>query len=116
MTCSSRQSASIALMTDPQPFFRRAWWPFASWAAIYVGLMLFIENASSPLNVEVTASIHGLKGTIPASSGGTQTTAPTIYVASGDDYPWDTLAVFALWLWCAIWVVRGNRALASDSA
>ncbi len=59
----------VALMTDPRPFFRRSWWPFASWAAIFVGVMLLIENATSPLNVEVTASIHGLKGTIPTSNG-----------------------------------------------
>jgi arabinofuranan 3-O-arabinosyltransferase len=94
----------IALMTDPRPFFRKAWWPFASWAAVLVGLMLLIENVTSPLNVEVTASVHGLKGKVTAEDGSTKKTAPTFYFASGDDYPWDTLAVLALWLWCAGWI------------
>jgi arabinofuranan 3-O-arabinosyltransferase len=100
----------IALMTDPTPFFRRSWWPFASLASIFVGIMLLIENVTSPLNVEVTASVHGLTGKVTASDGSTKTTAPTIYIASGDDYPWDTAAVFALWLWCVFRVGwRANR-------
>lgn len=98
----------VALMTDPRPFFRRAWWPFASWAAVIVGLMLLIENATSPLNVQVTASVHGLKGTMTAADGSTKKSAPTIYIASGDEYPWDTVAVLALWLWCVVQVVHSN--------
>jgi hypothetical protein len=94
----------IVLMTDPRPFFRKGWWPFASWAAIIVGIMLLIENVTSPLNVEATASVHGLKGTVTAADGRTKETAPTFYIASGDFYPWDTLAVLALWLWCAAWI------------
>ena len=103
----------VTLMADPRPFFRRAWWPFASWVAILVGMLLLIENVAGPLNVEITASVQGLKGT---AEGATGKTAPTIYLASGDYYPWDTAAVFALWVWCAIRLMwsRGEPAAAGS--
>ncbi|HKB03590.1 MAG TPA: hypothetical protein VKD90_15310, partial [Gemmataceae bacterium] len=96
----------VVLMADPRPYFRRAWWPFASWAPILAGLLLVIENATSPLNVEVSASVMGLRNTITGADGMTQQVAPTIYLATGDYYPWDTAVVFALWLWCAIRLAR----------
>jgi integrase len=75
-----------------------------------VALLLVIENAAAPLNVEVTASVHGLRWTATGADGKTQERAPTIKVASGDDYPWDTVVVLALWAWCAVQVVRDRRA------
>jgi hypothetical protein len=90
------------LMADPRPYFRRAWWPFASWASILVAVLLVIENATAPLNVEVSASVMGLRKSITGPDGVTQQTAPTIYLATGDYYPWDTVVVFLLWLWCAV--------------
>lgn len=99
----------FALTADPRPFFRKAWWPFASWAAIFLALLLVVENVTAPLNVELTGSIRGLKGTVKADDGPTRTTAPTFYVASGDDYPWDTALVFALWVWCVVRVSRAGR-------
>jgi arabinofuranan 3-O-arabinosyltransferase len=92
----------VVLLADPRPYFRRAWWPFTSWAAILTALLLVIENATAPLNVEVSASVMGLRKSITGPDGVTQQTAPTIYLASGDYYPWDTTVVFALWLWCAV--------------
>ncbi|HJZ90782.1 MAG TPA: glycosyltransferase family 87 protein [Gemmataceae bacterium] len=93
--------AIVVLMADPRPYFRRAWWPFASWASILVALLLVIENATAPLNVELSASVMGLRRPVTGSDGATHQTAPTIYLASGDYYPWDTVVVLALWLWCA---------------
>ena len=98
--------AVIALLTDPRPYFRRAWWPFASWAVIFVAVLIVIENVTGPLNVEVTASIHGLKGTVTHLDKSTQKTAPTFFVASGDYYPWDTLTLSALWIWCGVRMLR----------
>ncbi|HEX3150279.1 MAG TPA: glycosyltransferase family 87 protein [Gemmataceae bacterium] len=99
----------VAILADPRPHFRRTWWPFASWASLNASFLLLIENVTSPLNVEVTASIHGLKGTVTAADQSTHVTAPTIFVASGDEYPWDTIAVIALWLWCVLTVWRIRR-------
>jgi hypothetical protein len=96
----------VVLMSDPRPYFRKAWWPFASWAAIFVGLLFLIENITSPLNVEVTASLHGLKGTVLGPDGASIKTAPAVYVASGDYYPWDTTAILALWFWCVVQSLR----------
>lgn len=98
----------IALMSDPHPFFRRSWWPFASWASIIVAALFLIENATAPLNVEITASIQGFKGTASAPDGSTMKTAPTVYIASGDYYPWDTVGILALWFWCIIQLLRGR--------
>jgi hypothetical protein len=91
----------VALLADPRPYFRRAWWPAASWAAIFVGLLFVIENVTAPLNVELTASVMYYRGTETALDGSTRQTAPTVRIASGDDYPWDTVGIFAIWVWCA---------------
>jgi hypothetical protein len=100
----------IAILADPRPHFRRAWWPFASGAAVLTALLLVIENGTAPLNLDVTASVRGLKGTVSAPDGSTRVTAPTVYLATGDDYPWDTVVVVALWLWCGMAVWRNRRA------
>jgi hypothetical protein len=98
--------AVVTLFADPRPYFRRSWWPFASWAAIVVAILLLIENVTGPLNLEITGSFHGLKGTVTHIDGSTQKTAPTMFIASGDYYPWDTLMLMALWIWCAARVLR----------
>jgi arabinofuranan 3-O-arabinosyltransferase len=105
----------VAILADPRPYFQRAWWPFASWAGVFAATLLLIENGTSPLNVQVTASIHGLKGTGTATDGTTQITAPTVKVASGDEYPWDTATVCALWLWCVLAVRRSGSDDAAQS-
>jgi arabinofuranan 3-O-arabinosyltransferase len=91
-----------ALLADPRPYFRRTWWPFASWAAVLTGLLLLVENVLAPVNLELTGSVMGLRKTVTAVDGATHLNAPTFFVASGDYYPWDTAVVFALWVWCAI--------------
>jgi arabinofuranan 3-O-arabinosyltransferase len=96
----------VALMADPRPCFRRSWWPFASWAAVFAGLLLLVENATAPLNLELTGSVMGLRRTVTAADGAEHIVAPTIYIASGDYYPWDTVVVLTLWVWCAIRVIR----------
>lgn len=106
----------VAILANPRPFFRRAWWPFASIAAIFAAMLLLIENGTSPLNVEVTASIHGLKGTVTASDGATHITAPTIKVASGDEYPSDTITLLALWIWCALAIRKHESENAANSS
>jgi hypothetical protein len=95
----------VALLSDPRPYFRRAWWPFASWGAVLAALLPLVDNAIAPLNLELTGSVMGLRQTVTAAGGAEHVVAPTIYVASGDYYPWDTVVVFALWLWCAIRVI-----------
>lgn len=96
---------AIVLLADPRPFFRRAWWPVASWASFFVGLLLVIENATAPLNVELTASAMYYRGTQTVPDGSTRQTAPTVHIGSGDEYPWDTAVIFALWVWCAFAVL-----------
>jgi hypothetical protein len=96
----------VAILADPRPYFRRAWWPFTSWAPVLAGLLLLVENAIAPLNLELTGSVMGLKRTITAAGGATHLGAPTVYIASGDYYPWDTAVVFALWVWCLVRVIR----------
>jgi hypothetical protein len=97
----------FALLADPRPFFRPSWWPAASWATVLVGLLILVENALAPLNFEVTGSVMGLRKTITAPDGATHLSAPTVYLASGDYYPWDTIVVIALWVWCALRLRRG---------
>jgi arabinofuranan 3-O-arabinosyltransferase len=96
----------VAILSDPRPYFRRAWWPFTSWASVLAGLLLLVENAIAPLNLELTGSLMGLRRTITAPDQTTHLAVPTIYIASGDYYPWDTAVVFALWVWCVIRVIR----------
>jgi len=99
---------AVVLMANPRPFFRVGWWPFASWAPVLVGMMLLVENATSPLNVEMSASVMGFRRTVTEPTGSTHLVAPTVYIATGDEYPWDTVLVFALWTWCLVQVVKGD--------
>jgi hypothetical protein len=104
----------VAILADPAPYFRRSWWPFASWAPVLAGLLILIENGLAPLNVDMTASIRGFRWTATATDGSTQLKAPTIKVATGDDYPWDTVTLLGLWAWCGVRVVRGGRGTAEQ--
>jgi len=97
----------VVLMADPRPFFRKSWWPFASWAAVLVALLLIVENVTAPLNVEMSASVMGFRKTLTNEAG--RVTAPTVYIASGDEYPWDTVVVIALWVWCLVRVMRSGE-------
>jgi hypothetical protein len=99
----------VAILADPSPYFRRRWWPFASWAPVLAGLLILIENGLAPVNVDMTASVRGLRWTATAADGSTQLKAPTIKVATGDDYPWDTMTVVGLWVWCGVRVVRRGQ-------
>jgi hypothetical protein len=98
----------VAILADPGPYFRRRWWPFVSWAPVLAGLLILIENGLAPLNLDMTASVRGLKWTATAADGRTRLRAPTIQVATGDDYPWDTVTVVGLWAWCGVRVGRGK--------
>jgi arabinofuranan 3-O-arabinosyltransferase len=104
----------VAILADPAPFFRRRWWPFRSWVPALAAVLLIIENATAPLNVELTASIRGFRWTEKHPDGSTVLRAPTIHIASGDDYPWDTVTVLALWVWCAVQVLRARPAATED--
>jgi hypothetical protein len=104
----------VAILADPAPYFRRRWWPFTSWAPVLAGLLILIENGLAPLNVDMTASIRGLRWTATATGGSTQQKAPTIKVATGDDYPWDTVTVVGLWVWCGVRVVRNRQGTAES--
>jgi hypothetical protein len=104
----------VVILADPAPYFRRRWWPFASWAPVLAGLLILIENGLAPLNLDMTASIRGLRRTATAADGGTQLKAPTIKVATGDDYPWDTVTVVGLWVWCGVRVLRARRGAAEQ--
>jgi len=106
---------AIVLMADPRPFFRKAWWPFASWSSILVGMLLLVENATAPLNVDVTANVGGLKRTVVAADDTTEKVAPKFYVGSGDYYPWDTVVVIWLWAWCGARLVRRRNQASTDS-
>ena len=99
----------VAVLADPAPYFRRGWWPFASWAAVLAGLLVLVENGTTPLNVQVTAKVHGLRWTATAADGTTRVEMPTVKVASGDEYPWDTVTVLVLWGWCVVRVLRSGR-------
>ena len=90
----------VVLLADPRPFFRREWWPVASWAVAFVGLMFAIENVTVPLRIEVTARVGYFNREVAGDDGHPTTTAPKVRFTSGDDYPWDTLAVAILWAWC----------------
>jgi hypothetical protein len=61
------------------------------------------------LNLYVTASVRGLRWTATATDSSTQLKAPTIKVATGDDYPWDTVTVLGLWVWCGVQLMRDDR-------
>ena len=100
--------ASVVLLADPRPYFRWAWWPARSWAVVFVGLMLVIENVTVPMNVEVTASVMAARSTVTAADGTTALKAPTVFLASGDNYPWDTAAIFLLWGWCGLTLLRAR--------
>jgi hypothetical protein len=104
----------VAILADPKPYFRRGWWPFRSWAPVLAAVLLIVENMTAPLNVEVTAGLHGLRWTVTHPDGSTQLRMPMIYLATGDYYPWDTVTVVGLWVWCIVQILRGRAGGVGD--
>jgi hypothetical protein len=74
--------------------------------------MFIVENITGPMHIDVTGSVMWLRGTVLVDDKPV-TTAPTIYLSSTDDYPWDTLVVFLLWLRCGwmVWRARTSTEL-----
>jgi arabinofuranan 3-O-arabinosyltransferase len=115
----------FVLLADPRPFFRaraiqsvnvdpfavaqpgRRIWLINSFVLTIVALMLFHENVTQPLKLEGTWVVRQRTSKRELPDGTTEQ-APRIIVGTSDNYPWDTVLVGALWLWCWGTVLAGR--------
>lgn len=98
------QLAVVVLLANPRSACAKG----QRWTWCFVLLLFVIENVTVPMHIDISASIQSLKETITHADGTTTTTAPTIYLSTADEYPWDTVAVWLLWLRCG-WLVWRER-------
>lgn len=115
----------FVLLADPRPFFRaralnavesdplaaaqptRKLWLVNSFVLTIVALMIFHENVTQPLKLEGTWVVRQRTSKRELTDGTTEL-APRVIVGTSDNYPWDTLFVALLWIWC-LGAVAGRK-------
>lgn len=78
-----------------------------------LAVMILHENITQPLKLEWTW-VAGERTSQRRLTDGTTEIAPRLIIGTSDKYPWDTLLVMALWLWCWGKVLAGRRDPPSD--
>jgi arabinofuranan 3-O-arabinosyltransferase len=122
------------LLADPRPFFRartitgdegpllhlldqpngsRPTWLVNSFALTAIALLLFHENGTRLMVIEVTGIAHSFTRQRTLANGTTEM-SPRLIVGTGYHYPVETLIVIVLWAWCVMaslwgWPVSGVR-------
>jgi hypothetical protein len=74
-----------------------------------LGLLYLVENVLMGLNLQATFALGYSAGIVTQSDGTTALRAPQLTTATGIRYPWDTVLLFLLWLWCGVQLVRGKE-------
>jgi len=72
-------------------------------------LFLYVlDNSLLGMQVEATFGVGYLGRTVTAPNGSTSFVIPRIQADSALFYPWDTVLLLLLWLWCAVRLIRGD--------
>jgi arabinofuranan 3-O-arabinosyltransferase len=115
------------LLADPRPFFRpralfsrerpvsaesnprrrRSRWLINSFALTIVALLIFHENVTFLMKIEVTGVAHSQTSKRTLPDGSTEM-APRFIVGTSDRYPWDTVMIAMLWTWCWMTILTGR--------
>jgi hypothetical protein len=83
------------------PHGGRSVWLTASFVLTIVALMLLVDNVLQPLKIEANIVVGYLADTKTLPEG-VSPTRPRMVIGSSDRYPWDTVGVLLLWLWCGL--------------
>lgn len=122
----------FVLLADPRPFFRprdidhQKVDPFSvrqpkrrllivnSFVLTILAFMIFHENVTQPLKLDGTWVMRAetSKRELP---DGTTEPAPRLHIGTSDHYPWDTVLIVALWIWCWGTVLTGKWKQSADT-
>lgn len=111
------------LLTEPWRYFRERPWELKPAAGssdshrprllayvnsfpltVILGLYI-VDNVLLGLNIEATVGIGGWAREV-ATAGGTALATPRVQANTTLDYPWDTVLLLLLWIWCAVRLIR----------
>jgi hypothetical protein len=82
----------------------RSVWLAASFVLTIVALMLLVDNVLQPLKIEANVVVGYLADTKTLPEG-VSPTRPRMVIGTSDRYPWDTVGILLLWLWCGVQVL-----------
>ena len=66
-----------------------------------LAVLIIHENMIQGLNVQATMAVGYLAHDLQLPNGETKHVVPTMYLESGVRYPWDTIVIIVIWVWCA---------------
>ncbi len=75
---------------------------------IFVFLILY-EISLSGIDLRATIGFGYYSRVTTAVDGTTGRATPRVEFDTGVDYPWETAMAFALWVWCAVRLIRGEE-------
>ena len=79
----------------------------SSFPLTILGLLYVVENILMGLNLQATFAWGYSAFVITHSDGTTALRTPQLTTATGIRYPWDTVLLYLLWLWCGVQLLRG---------
>ena len=81
----------------------------SSFPLTILALLLILENFVSAWDFRATFGFGKLSRVTTGPDGATSIYTPRLEFDTGLDYPWETFLAFALWLWCAWRLIRGEE-------
>jgi arabinofuranan 3-O-arabinosyltransferase len=107
--------AVAVLFADPRRFLRfrteadgrtffelpRGWWPLVLVATLFIH-----ENYLLRMRFEATVGVGDMAWVSTGQHGTTSLVTPDVQFATTNEYPWDTLILLGLWLWCGWHLLR----------
>jgi hypothetical protein len=81
----------------------------SSFPLTILALLLILENFVSAWDFRATLGFGKLSRVTTGPDGATGIYTPRLEFDTGLDYPWETFLGFALWLWCAWRLIRGEE-------
>lgn len=96
---------SIQAASPDKPRF---WVYVNSFPLTILAFLYLLENALRELNLQATFAIGYHAAVTTEADGTTAVCAPSLKIATGLRYPWDTVLVFLLWAWCGVQLLLGR--------
>src|SRR5581483_10015153 len=92
----------------PAPFGPRLLGHVNSFPLTVLVLLLCVDNVFLGANVQATVGFGHFAQSVTAADGATGLDVPTVRAEMSVFYPWDTVMLLGLWLWCGWRVARGD--------
>lgn len=74
-----------------------------------LAMLLLIENSVNGMSIEGTIGFGYYSHVTTGPGGTTGRVTPRVVADTSSSYPWETLLVFSLWVWCGWQLIRGEE-------